>query len=290
MNPYVELLIVSFLFGTSGSFIKILHLPSTTLAFFRVGIPTIILFFYLTRKKIRLFHGNIRWLLIASVINAVRLLIMFMAFNIASIGNASIASSTGTLFLFMLSFIFLKEKITLKKTVLLFASLIGVAVLYSNQPMSFENKDFVGMSLAILSSVMYQFTVIIFKKELHKYSRTEAIFYQNVVGAVLFLPYLIFNRPFPAPWQLTVASVSGLLMGLVAFILYFSALKKVSPTAASIAMIDTVISVVLGVVLFGEHVTGNMIAGGVILLLSSFFINSELQGSQAKEVEKVHAA
>lgn len=283
MNPYIELLIVSILFGASGSFIKVLDLPSTTLSFFRLGVPTVILFFYFTYKKVRLFQGNTTWLLVSSVLNAFRLYIMFAAYNMATIGNASLAGATGTLFLFLFSFLFLKEKITTKRMVLLFASFVGLCVLYSNQPFSFENKDFVGMSLAVLSTAIYQLTIIISKKELERYSKTEAIFYQNVVGAFIFLPFLFINTPFPAPWQFAVASTSGFLMGLVAFLLYFSAIKKVSPTAASLAMIDTVLSVIFGIVLFGEQLTPNMIIGGVIILATSFFIGTELRNKKVKE-------
>jgi drug/metabolite transporter (DMT)-like permease len=284
MNPYLELLFVSFIFGSSGSFIKVLHLPSTTLTFFRLAVPTVILFFYLLYKKITLFRGNIKWLMVASLLNAARLLLYFIGFNLATIGNASLASSTGTLFLFLLSFLLLKEKVTVKKMALLLFSIAGLVILYSSQPISFANKDFVGMSIVVLSTAIYQFTVIIFKRELDRYSKTEAIFYQNVVGAIVFLPFLFINKPFPALWQISVASTSAFLIGLVAFLLYFSAIKKVSPTAASLAIIDVVLSVIFGVVLFGEHLTNNMIIGGLIILLTSFFISSELRSPKVKSV------
>jgi drug/metabolite transporter (DMT)-like permease len=276
MNPYFELLIVSVIFGLSGSFVKFLHLPSTTLTFFRVTVPTVILFIYLSYKRVRLFKANNKMLLIASTINAIRLYLYFIAFNLASIGNATLATSTGIVFLFIFSFIFLKEKVTSKKIILITTAFIGLCVLYSNQPVSFANKDFVGMSLAILSTAMYQFTVIIFKKELHRYSKTETVFYQNVVGTFVFLPFLFINKPFPALWQISVASTSGFLIGLVAFVLYFSALRKVSPTAASLAMIDTVLSVLFGIWFFHEHLTGNMIIGGILILCTSVFISLEM--------------
>jgi drug/metabolite transporter (DMT)-like permease len=276
MNPYFELLIVSVIFGLSGSIIKLLHLPSTTLTFFRVAIPTGVLFVYLSYKRIRLFKGNNKMLLIASAINAIRLYIMFAAFNLASIGNATLASATGIVFLSIFSFIFLKERVTRTKIILIVSAFIGLCILYSNQPISFANKDFVGMSLAILSTAMYQSTVIIFKKELHRYSKTETIFYQNVVGTFVFLPFLFINKPFPAIWQIAIASTSGLFIGLIAFILYFSALRKVSPTSASLAMIDTVLSVLFGVWFFHEHLTINMIIGGLLILCTSIFISLEM--------------
>ncbi|HUD19508.1 MAG TPA: DMT family transporter [Patescibacteria group bacterium] len=284
MNPYIEILFVSFIWGTAGTFVKILHLPSTTLTFFRVAIPTVILFIYLSIKRVRLFRGNNTLLLIASAINAVRLLIYYMAYNLASIGNVSIAGSTTSMFIFLFSFLFLKEKVTVKKLVLLASAFIGLCVLYSNKPLTFVNKDFLGMSFMLLSTALYAITVIIFKKELSRYSKTETIFYQNVVGTLIFLPFLFINKPFPAVWQVSLASTSGFFIGLVAFVLYFSALKRVSATVSSLAMIDTVISVILSAVIFHEHLYINMIIGGLIILCTSFYISRELSGPKIKDV------
>ncbi len=283
MNPYVELFLMSFIFGTSGTFVKFLHLPSTTLAFFRLAVPTVVLFMYLSMNRVRLFRGNNMLLLIASALNALRLFLYFIAFNMATIGNATLAASTTSMFIFLFSIVFLKEKMTVKKSLLLIAAFIGICVLYSNKPISFANKDFLGMSIAILSSAIYSITMIIFKKELQRYSKTETIFYQNVVGAFIFLPFLFFNKPFPALWQVSLASVSGVMIGVVAFVMYFSLIKKVGPTVASLATFDTVISVIFGVVIFHEQLTVNMIIGGIIILLTSFFISSELRDPAVNE-------
>jgi len=277
MNPYIEILTVSFIWGLSGTFVKILHLPSTTLTFFRVAVPTVILYIYLSMKKVRLFRGNIKFLLLASFLNAVRLLLYYMAYNFATIGNATLALSTTAIFICIFSAIFLKEKMTMKKILLIFMGFAGLCVLYSGQPISFHNKDFIGMCVGLVSTAMYAATVVIFKHELERFSKTETVFYQNVVGAFVFLPFLFINHPFPAVWQISLASFSALIIGLIAFVLYFSALKRVNATASSLAMVDSVINVLFGVILFHEHLTPTMIAGGLIIFLTSIIISGELR-------------
>ncbi|HUD19638.1 MAG TPA: EamA family transporter [Patescibacteria group bacterium] len=277
MNAYFELILASIIFASGGVFVKILHLPSTTLTFFRVGVPTIVLFIYLTAKKIPLFRGNNKLVLIASALNAVRLLMYFIAYTMATIGNASLMTATTPIFIFIYSYFFLKEKISRKRFFLLALAISGAVVLYSNQPISFGNKDFIGMTFALLSTALYAFTVIIFKKELSRYTKAETIFYQNVVGAFVFLPFLFINHPAPVLWQISLASVSGLLIGIVGFIFYFAALKKVAASAVSLASIDSVIAVLFGILFFKEHLTPNMVIGGACILTASLFIQKEMR-------------
>jgi drug/metabolite transporter (DMT)-like permease len=195
----------------------------------------------------------------------------------ATIGNASLMTATTPIFIFIYSYFFLKEKISRKRFFLLALAISGAVVLYSNQPISFGNKDFIGMTFALLSTALYAFTVIIFKKELSRYTKAETIFYQNVVGAFVFLPFLFINHPAPVLWQISLASVSGLLIGIVGFIFYFAALKKVAASAVSLASIDSVIAVLFGILFFKEHLTPNMVIGGACILTASLFIQKEMR-------------
>lgn len=267
---YLELVIASFIFGSLGVFVKILNLPPTTFAFFRLAIPTLVLFLFLSFKRVRLFKGKVKWMLIASTINAVRLLLWFIAYTLTTISSATLSGSIGPAFIFIYSAIFFKEKLTPLKWFLLIMAIVGIFILYSNQPITLSNNTFVGMSLALLSSALYNLTVIIFKKESLNYSPSETIFYQNFVGAFLFLPFLFINKPFPDIFQISLASFSSFLVGVVGFALYFSALRKASPAGVSLATFDTVTAIGFGVLIFKDQLTINMIIGGILILLASF--------------------
>lgn len=276
LNPYLELVLVSFIFGSAGSFVKIINLPPTTITFFRMAVPTIIVYFYLRYRNISLFAGGNRLILLASFLNAIRLLFYFIAFTLATVGNATLVSSLGPVFIFIYSHYLLHERITKFKFLLLLSAIIGVVILYSNKQFSLSNHDFLGMGFALLSSAIYNLTIVVFKKELDRYTKTETIFYQNVIGTFIFLPFLFINRPWPTAIQLTLSVFSQFMIGLVAFVLFFSALKKVSASVASIAMFDNIISVALGVILFKEVLSVNMVIGGILIILSSLLISRNI--------------
>lgn len=276
LNTYLELVLASLIFGTSGSFVKIINLPPTTMTFFRLAVPTIVLYFYLTFKKVKIFRGNYRLIMVASFLNALRLFLFFLAYSLATVGNAAIMQAVGPVFLFIYSYLFLNEKITKPKLILLATAIVGVALLYVNKPFSFSDKDFAGMFFALLSTAIYNLTLVVFKKELARYSRTETLFYQNVLGTFLFLPFLFINSPFPAFWQISVSIISQFFIGVVAFFLIFSAIKKISPVIASIATFDSVVSVILGIIIFKEILTWNMLFGGILIMMSSILIRREI--------------
>jgi drug/metabolite transporter (DMT)-like permease len=52
-SPFLAVIIAATLGGFSGVFFKWIDLPATTLTFFRVAVPTAVLFLYLKGKKIQ---------------------------------------------------------------------------------------------------------------------------------------------------------------------------------------------------------------------------------------------
>src|SRR6056297_1839441 len=85
---YLKVVIAAIIWGSSGAFVKYLGLPAPVISFFRLGVPTLFLGLYFLARRQPIFKDNIRLLLIASVLNAVRLFFYFIGFLKAPIGNA----------------------------------------------------------------------------------------------------------------------------------------------------------------------------------------------------------
>lgn len=115
LNPYFEAILAGVIWGLSGLFVKYLHLPPTTVTFFRLAVPTFILLLFFIIKKIKLFHGNNKLILLASTLNAARVFLYTVGFTFASIGNAVIILYTWPVFTTIFSILFLKEKVCLKE-------------------------------------------------------------------------------------------------------------------------------------------------------------------------------
>jgi len=276
LNPYLAIIFATTIAGSSGVFIKLLNLPPTSITFFRVFVPVAILLIYFGWKKPKLFQGNYKIMLFASGLNAARLFLYFVAYLYTSIGNAVIMLYSWPIFATVFGAIILKEKVTKKTAFLIGLAFFGLIIMYINKEISFASRDFIGMSAMLLSAIIYSLTVVIFKKELKNYTKTETIFYQNLVGAVIFLPFVFINKPIPTATQFSVASLYGFLIGIVAFLLFFFALKKLKMSHYSLFTYwEVPAALIFGVIFFKEIITLNIIAGGALIIIAGLLLKEK---------------
>lgn len=276
LNPYLEAIIAGIIWGLSGIFVKYLNLPPTTVTFFRLAVPTFLLLLFFVIKKIKLFHGNNKLILLASTLNAVRVYLYTVGFTFASIGNAIIILYTWPIFTIIFGIVFLKEKVSPRTFFLIFIALVGTALIYLNKEFSFSDKNFIGMTAMLISAIIYALTVIIFKNESEKYSKYEIIFYQNVVGFLIFIPFIFINKPLPTLSQTSIGILYGALIGLVGFIFFFSALKKLKASTVSfLSYVEVISAIVFSVIFFQEAITWNMVVGGLLIIIATILIKKE---------------
>jgi drug/metabolite transporter (DMT)-like permease len=151
--------------GSSGVFVKNMEMPVTSMGFFRALLPSLLMGGAMLAHRTPFFRGNYRLMIGVSVINVLRMYFFFTAFRYTSMGNAILISYTWPIFVNIFSALFLKEIISRRNIVLLTLAFTGIVVVYSNQPFSFENRDFIGMSAALGMALIYALTVVAFKKE-----------------------------------------------------------------------------------------------------------------------------
>jgi len=115
--------------------------------------------------------------------------------------------------------------------------------------------------------------MIIFKLKSDGYTRVEITFFQNFIGAFIFLPALFIFKPFPSMIKISILLFYALFVGLLGFTLFFSALKKIKASAASnIAYVEIISAIFFGVTLFHEKFTWNMILGGILIIGSVWLL------------------
>lgn len=274
-KAFFAVVLCALLAGSNGIMIKHMEsLDANTIAWLRSTVPAFILGIWMIRMKIPFFRGNYKKMLLASLLNALRMYFYLVAYIYTSIGNAVIIFYSWPIFVTIFSAINLKEKIKLNQVILLMLAFIGLVLAYSDKEFSFGDKDLIGMVASLISSILYASTVVIFKTESNNYQRTEIIFYQNLVGVVLFLPFFALNLPTAAPDDLSLGLFYSILVGLVIFNLFFYGLKYLkASTASSIMYIEVVSAILFSYFWFGDQLSLNMILGGACILLSSYFIS-----------------
>jgi len=273
LNPYIEVVVAAVIWGSAGVFVKYLNLPAPTLTFFRLAVPAIILWAFFAYQKKPLFKGDNRLILFGSLLNVAKTFFYFLGFTLTSVGNAIIVYFTWPVFTAFLGAVVLKEKIS-KRNIYLFAlAFAGIVFIFMNKKFSFSDYDFIGMAAMMASALATAAFMVIFKKVTVEYSKYEMIFYQNIVGAFLFLPFLFMGSPLPNLSQLAVVIIYSILIGIVGFVFYFSALKKIKVSTASfLSYFEPISAVLFGVILLGETISWNMAAGGSLIIISAMML------------------
>ena len=273
LNPYLEVVLATLIMGSSGVFIKFLALPPVILTCFRVLLPTFVLFIYFRLKNIRLFRYPVKWLLTGSFLNAIRIYLYILSFLYTGIANAVIILYSWPIFVTLFSVIFLKEKIPTRNIVLLILPFAGIMLIFSNQPFSLENDDFIGMSSMLLSAVIYALSLIVFKRESGKYNGFEMVFFQNLAGAVIFFPFLFLVDFDLTPVKAGTLVIFACSIGILAFGLFFSALSKIKASSVSfLSYLEVIIATTYGILLYDEKITWNLIAGGCLIIFSTIML------------------
>ena len=260
--------------GTSGVIIKSIDsIDASSIAWFRTTVPTVIVFVWMLLKGVKPFRGNYQKMMVGALINALRVYLYLTAFIYTSIGNAVILFYTWPIMVALLGFLFLGEKVDKYQSFLLVLTFIGIVLAYSDKPFTFENQDFLGMLAALGASMTNAATVVLFKSEAKNYHSLEMVFYQNIAGVFIFLPFFIIGVAHAEIADIGLGTLFGLIAGIIVFGLFFHSLKYLNAATASTLMYLEVVSAILfGYLFFNEVLGVNMVLGGFLIMASNLLL------------------
>lgn len=270
MTPYLYIVVAAVIFGSSGVFIKSAGLPATSMALIRMAVPFVLMtaVFLVRRKRFPSFRD--RFMLLASVLNAVRLFFYFAGYARGQISTTVILLYTWPVFAAAWSFLFLGERLSRRHLFLFTVAFAGVGLITLDKTFSLSDQRFSGVLFILLSAFVYSMTIVIFKKKSGSYDPFETLWFQNMVGVFAFLPFFITTRPWPMVWQGGLATVYGGLVGVLGFGLFFAGLRRVEASRASfLTYIEVVSGIFFGVVFFKERLSMQVVAGGSLVLLAA---------------------
>lgn len=211
--------------------------------------------------------------------------------------ESGIIMSTTPAVLAIISFIFLKEKVTRNKIIGIFMVVLGIIMINSFSIMASHHKvsnTILGNSL-ILLAVIFEALFTIFRKVLSdKITPILNATYVTIFGILIFLPPSLYEAKDFAFFQYSIYEYFpiiyyGLIATVLAYMLWFQGVAQVETSiAAAYTGVMPVSSVFLSYIILKEifswvHIIGIMIIISGILFLS---INQQKKLAMGKEVEK----
>ncbi|MFC0905132.1 DMT family transporter [Clostridium sp. MT-14] len=281
MNAKLNIITSMLIFGSIGVFVKNINLPSAELAFFRsfIGSLFLVCVCYLTKKKISFqsIKQNLLLLLISGTALGLNWISLFQAYKYTTVSIATLSYYFAPVFVIILSPLILGEKLTPLKTGCVIMALVGLFLILNtgnNAAAAGSYNHLKGISYGILGAVLYA-SVILMNKFIKNLSGFETTLIQLITAAVVLLISMLYKNDIHIGEISHKALVFILIVGIlhtgIAYLLYFTSIKKLDgQSIAILSYIDPISAVFISAIFLGETMTLIQIIGGLLILGSTF--------------------
>lgn len=282
------------IWGSIGIFVRGIDLPSSGTALLRGAIGSIFLLAASAISKNHLSPSAVKrngfLLLLSGTALGLNWIFLFEAYRHTTIAAATLSYYFAPVFVMMLAPVVLKEKLTPVKIAGIIAAMCGLFLVVTDGSHLFgeQGSHVTGILFGLLAAVFYASLILLnkFIKNLPDFDTTVV---QLAVAAVVLLPYVIFNGELKLagfwPESLFLVLIVGVVHTGIAYLFYFSSIKELKgQSIAVLSYIDPVSAVIFAAIFLGEGMSTLQIAGGILILGSTFL--SEKLDSGTKRTEK----
>lgn len=276
-KAFIRFILAMALFGSLGVFRRNLDLPSSVIACFRGIVGAI---FLLLLKRLRRdppdrggIRRNLALLLISGAIIGFNWILLFESYNYTSVAVATLCYYMSPVIVLLVSPFFLKEKMTVRKTVCIVIALVGMIFVSGLPETGMPGRgEMRGILLGLGAAVLYGTVVILNKKIVGVRSADKTILQLAAAGGVL-IPYVLLTENMPSVVTHLTAGKIALLLVMSIFLtaipyeMYFGAFDYLPAQAVALfSYIDPVTAIILSAALLHESLTAQGIAGAVMIL------------------------
>ena len=196
-------------------------------------------------------------------------------------GLAAVLNSTMPLFTIIIAPIFiLDDRITFPKVVGLVIGFLGVVVLLSPDLIGGSSSNLLGQAGMMLAALSYAVSSVYARRKGAEINPEMLSMMQFATGTIFATAFsLIAGGSFGFP-KLPMTWVALLWLGLLgsalAYMIYFSMLKRIGPTRMStVTYIPPMIGMLLGALFLGEQITWISILGALLILSGILIVNMQ---------------
>jgi len=208
-------------------------------------------------------------------------LLYFTGLKFTTAGRAAFLHKTLPIYVTIFAYLFLKEKVSKKQLyslLIMFAGTLAIVSATISPSFLWENPGF-GDMLIIGATILWAVENTIAKKALLKGSNFIVSFARMFFGSMVLFGVVVLTGNIGAVFALTQMQIlslmvsTAILFGYVFF--WYWSLKYINVSkAASLLLLSPVISLVLGIILFGETVPMLQLAGSILILIGARYMIS----------------
>jgi drug/metabolite transporter, DME family len=200
----------------------------------------------------------------------------FTAMNQISISLAVVLLYTAPAFVTVLSYLFLKEGINLRKIAAVAGTIVG-CILVAGLSAGSSDITLLGILTGLGAGFGYALYTIFGKFALRKYHPFTVTLYTFLIASVFLIPVTKLWTKASVFLNTEVLFLSiglGFVPTVLAYFVYTWGLEKTDGSkAAVIATVEPVVAMLLGVTLYGENLGAVQIAGALLILSSVVIVN-----------------
>ena len=291
ITAYLMLTACMLVWGSLAVFVKKTALTSSQLVLCRVilGLAFLCAVYFAGRNKTdrsALKKYGIR-LLLSGVIMGFNWVCLFQSYKFTSVSVATLCYYTAPVAVILGSFVFYREKITVKKITAVITAVAGLVLITGTSDGSVTVK---GIIYGLASAALYAGVTLI-NKSVKGISGLSITIVQLVGAAVVMLPYTLIKDGIPTVTGGAAEVVSILILGFIhtgaALYMYFSSIQALPVSAvAVISYIDPASALFFAAVFLDEKAGLNGIIGAVLIIggavISEFPIGGRKKTSHGK--------
>jgi len=275
------LFLLAALWGASFLFIRIgvAVLGPLVLVFLRVSIASLALLIYVAvrHKRLDVARKWKQYLLLGLLNAALPFSLISTAELHLSASLAAILNATTPLFTALVTWVWLKDTLTVKKIFGLILGLLGVAVLVGWDPHHSGDRLFISASYSLLGALSYAFAGVYSSRVFRGERPMDMAIGQQLGASAMMLPLAGAAIPHAPLSTVVFLAVLGLAVFCTAFayLLYFALMRSVGPVKTlSVTFLIPVFGSVWGALILHENISANVVLGLTIVLLSVVMVGN----------------
>ena len=277
-NARTTLILVMCLFGSIGIFVRNINLSSSQIALARGTIGSLVLLFAtLTGKQHiswKAVKPNFLLLLLSGMAIGFNWLFLFEAYKYTSIANATLSYYFAPIFVMLLSAPLLKEGLNISKLLSITIAMLGMFLIVGSTHRAVQTEHLIGIGYGLLAAALYA-AVILMNKFIKGLSGLETTLIQLAAASCVLFPYVNktsgINLTALDGNSLALLLVVGIVHTGLAYLLYFSSLRKLpGQSIAVLSYIDPFSAILMSSLFLGERMSVVQAVGGFLILGATF--------------------